>query len=82
MFSVVSTPRERCVVRAAGEPFVLPNHRQLQASAPMNAQKGIDAAKEHLDIPALIAAEDMTSPNVDELRFGVNKTGHPLVSFA
>ncbi len=36
-----------------------------------NAKTGIDAANEYLGIPKLIAPEDMASPDVDDLRFGV-----------
>jgi hypothetical protein len=35
----------------------------------MNAQKGIDAAKDYLAIPKVISAKDMTNPAVDELRY-------------
>ena len=34
----------------------------------LNATKAIDAAYEHLDIPKLISPQDLTNPNVDELR--------------
>eukprot|EP00050_Salpingoeca_kvevrii_P006968 m.292944 g.292944 ORF g.292944 m.292944 type:complete len:428 (-) comp12702_c0_seq1:210-1493(-) len=52
----------------AGEPYVLPNHRQMPPEAgSRNARQGIDAAHEYLAIPKLIAPEDMANPAIDDL---------------
>eukprot|EP00730_Choanoeca_flexa_P015679 TRINITY_DN7253_c0_g1_i1.p1 TRINITY_DN7253_c0_g1~~TRINITY_DN7253_c0_g1_i1.p1 ORF type:complete len:447 (+),score=121.85 TRINITY_DN7253_c0_g1_i1:81-1343(+) len=52
----------------AGAPEVLPNHQQMMpGSARKNAQAALDAAEEHLGIPKVLEAEDMTNPALDEL---------------
>lgn len=45
----------------AGEPWVVPNHRQMSPESGLrNATVGINAAKEFLDIPFLITPEDLS----------------------
>lgn len=48
-----------------GEPRLLPTHRQMTVGANganlTNCKTGIDAAKEHLGVPRLIAAEDLST---------------------
>jgi hypothetical protein len=54
---------------AAGEPWVLPTHRQMNpGAAARNAKVGIDTANQVLGIPKLIAPEDLAHPDVDDLR--------------
>eukprot|EP00043_Microstomoeca_roanoka_P006579 m.64030 g.64030 ORF g.64030 m.64030 type:complete len:445 (-) comp13474_c2_seq2:59-1393(-) len=56
------------VNKIAGEPWVLPNHREMQPeSARRNAITAIDAAHEHLAIPKILEADDLTNPNLDDL---------------
>lgn len=45
----------------AGEPWVIPNHRQMSPEAGLrNGTIGINAAEEYLSIPQLITADDMS----------------------
>eukprot|EP00055_Hartaetosiga_balthica_P002542 m.4341 g.4341 ORF g.4341 m.4341 type:complete len:398 (+) comp2215_c0_seq1:101-1294(+) len=52
--------------KIAGEPWVIPNHKEmLPSTAKRNAQAAIDAAERYLNVPQILEADDV--PTVDDL---------------